>query len=160
VALSDDAVVSELAWFYDGQGYLSHLKALVDALQLQDVVRWRGQVPFPDLPAHYRRADLLVNPSLSEAFGVSLIEAMATEVPVVASRVGGMSQVVAEGETGLLVEAGNAAALAGAICGLLDDADRRRSMRKAGRRRVLERFSWERVLPTLSALYERLCVHG
>ena len=63
-----------------------------------------GRVNNSEISGCYRRAAVLVNPSLSEAFGMSLVEAMMYRVPVVASRVGGMTNIVLDGRTGLLVE--------------------------------------------------------
>jgi glycosyltransferase involved in cell wall biosynthesis len=96
---------------------------------------------------------LLLNPSFSESFGMSLIEAMACGIPVVATRVGGMTGIVADGETGLVVEPGDVPALAEATSVLLADDSRRREMGAAARRRALELFSWERVTEALDALY-------
>jgi len=155
VALCDDERVAQLASFYDGRGYGSHLKEQWESLGLQDRVTWHGAVPHRNLPAHYRGADVLINPSLSEPFGITVIEAMASETPVVASRVGGMIETVVDGKTGLLVEAGDAKALAEAICRLLSDAELCRSMGKAGRERVMRYFSWDRIAEGLLRLCER-----
>jgi glycosyltransferase involved in cell wall biosynthesis len=83
-----------------------------------------------------------------------IIEAMACEVPVVATRSGGIPEIVAAGRTGLLVERGDAAALAEAILFLFANEDLRQTMGKAARQRVLERFSWERVAEDLLCMYE------
>jgi glycosyltransferase involved in cell wall biosynthesis len=99
----------------------------------------------------------LINPSIYEAFGMSLVEAMASEVPVVASRVGGMVEVIGEGETGTLVEAGNATDLANAIIDLLENETKMKSMGKAGPKRVAELFTWDRVSENLLQHYTELC---
>ena len=88
--------------------------------------------------------DILVQPSTRETFGRTLVEAMATRKPVIASRVGGMPEVVADQETGLLVPKEDPQSLAAAIVRLLEDPARARKMGEAGRRRVEQLFSLER----------------
>lgn len=157
VLVSEDERVSELASFYHGLlrrgDYLSDLQRRVP-LGLADRVRFVGPVLNSDVVDHYREADVLINPSFTEAFGMSLIEAMACQVPVVATRVGGMTEIVEDSQAGLLVEAGDAAALADAIIRLLADDDLRRRLGKAGRKRATERYSWEQVTKSLLRLYE------
>lgn len=90
-------------------------------------VRFLGPVADADLPGHYATADLFVAPSLFESFGLIYLEAMQHGVPVVAARVGGVPEVVADGEEGLLVPPGDAAALGRALDRLMtDDAERTR----------------------------------
>jgi glycosyltransferase involved in cell wall biosynthesis len=85
-----------------------------------------------------------VVPSLYEGFSLPAIEAMACGVPLVATTGGALPEVVGrDGATGLLVPPGDPSALAGAIGRLLDDADLRRRVGDAGRRRVLDRFTWQ-----------------
>jgi glycosyltransferase involved in cell wall biosynthesis len=86
-------------------------------------------------------ADVAVLPSLHEGLGVAALEAMAAGRPVVASRVGGLAEVVADGETGRLVPAGDAAALAAALASLASVPAERTRMGDAGRARVRARFS-------------------
>ena len=88
--------------------------------------------------------DVLVQPSRRETFGRTLIEAMATRKPVIASRVGGMPEVVADQESGLLVAEEDQQSLAAAIITLLEDPSRARRMGEVGRRRVEQFFSLER----------------
>jgi glycosyltransferase involved in cell wall biosynthesis len=88
--------------------------------------------------------DILVQPSTRETFGRTLLEAMAIGKPVIASRVGGMPEVVADLETGLLVPEEDPQSLAAAIITLLEDPSWARRMGEAGRRRVEQVFSLER----------------
>ncbi len=118
----------------------------------------------------YAGAAVFCCPSVYEPFGIINLEAMASGVPVVGSRVGGIPEVVVEGQTGLLVdvhpdpEAGFAPrnpaeferGLAEAITSLLADPDRARAMGAAGRARVEERFSWTAIAQQTHAFYERL----
>ena len=96
---------------------------------------------------YYQRAALLVMPSFYESFGIACLEAMAFGLPVVATRVGGLPEVIEDGVTGLLVPPGDADALAQAMIRLLSDADLRRRMGQAGRERVLKEFTTERADP-------------
>jgi glycosyltransferase involved in cell wall biosynthesis len=91
-------------------------------------------------------ADICVVPSLDEPFGLVALEAMAAGRPVVASRVGGLSEVVRHGETGLLVEPGNPKVLAGAIEKLQTGADLRRRLGEAGRTAFLKSFTQRRMV--------------
>ena len=96
-----------------------------------------------------RAADLVVAPSLwFEAFSLALAEAAATELPAVASRIGGIPEVVADGETGLLVEPGDRAALRDALLTLIDDPALRLGMGRAGRSRVERMFFLDRQIET------------
>lgn len=96
------------------------------------------------LARRYATAAVLAHPTLREAFGLVLLEAMAFALPVVASGIEAIPEVVEAGETGLLVPPGDAAALAGALGALLDDPPRARRMGEAGRARALARYGWER----------------
>lgn len=112
-----------------------------------------GMIPNPELQPLYARAAVVACPSLREGFGVACAEAMAHSRPVVASAVGGLRDLVADGETGILVPPGDVAALRGALEQLLADRGLRRRMGAAGRRRVAERFSWEQVTEATLAAY-------
>ncbi len=101
--------------------------------------------------------DLAVLPSVSlETLGYALLEAMTLRKPCVASRFSGIPEVVEEGVTGMLVPPREPAPLADAIVGLLSDPARRREFGEAGRRRVEERFTMEKMLSATFALYDEL----
>ncbi|HXW67042.1 MAG TPA: glycosyltransferase family 4 protein [Thermoplasmata archaeon] len=114
-----------------------------------------GPVPRAALLGEYARADLLVLPSRFEPFGIVLLEAMAAGLPVVASRVGGIPEVVADGRTGLLVPPGEPGPLAEAIGSLLDDPIRASRLGAAGRARAAS-FAWPRLAPQYLALFREL----
>ena len=158
VGVSDDPRVQALSRFYEGNSrstYIGRLQEQVRSLGLADHVTFTGSLPYAEVADRYRNADLLINPSFSESFGRSLVEAMSCEVPVVASRIGGMLDCVADGETGLLCEPGDAGDLARAILRLLADDEARQRMGRAARQRVNELFSWESVVTDLKATYTR-----
>ena len=111
-----------------------------------------------ELIAAYRRAACFVLPATlderedTEGLGVVLLEAMSYGVPVVATRRGGIVDIVEDGRTGLLVE-DEPEALARAIVALLSDPARRRALGEAGRARVRERFGWDSIVDRLEAVY-------
>ena len=106
-----------------------------------------------DVPALLGAIDLFVQPSIYEGFGISLLEAMAAGLPIVASRVGGIPEVVEDGVTGLLVAPENPFALAAAIERLLRDRDEARRLGEAAARRVRERHSLQSAAAKIDALY-------
>lgn len=101
-------------------------------------------------------ADLFLLPSETESFGLAALEAQSCGVPVLASRVGGLPEVIADGETGVLTEPGDVAAMAEAACALLADEERRRAMGQAARTRALLRFRRLPLAAEYEALYLRL----
>jgi glycosyltransferase involved in cell wall biosynthesis len=121
---------------------------------------WLGRLAAPALADIYAAADVCVWPAVNEAFGVALIEAQAAGLPVVAGWTPGVAAVVADGETGLLVPAGDTAAFAAAVRRLLGNADIRRRMGEAARQRVADRHSIAGATATLDAALRRLARTG
>lgn len=115
----------------------------------------RGFVPHDELLRMYERAAIVVCPSHREGFGVVCAEAMAHGRPVVASAVGGLLDLVVDGETGLLVPPRDVGALRAALERLLGDGELRRRLGEAARERIRERFAWGAVTRATIALYER-----
>jgi len=105
------------------------------------------------IAAAYREARLTVLPSEYEAFGLVLLESLAQGTPVVASRVGGIPEVVEDGRAGLLVPPGSVADLAAALRTLGSDRELARRLGEYGRREVVPRFTWEALADRLDALY-------
>jgi glycosyltransferase involved in cell wall biosynthesis len=114
----------------------------------------------PDVLSVHKAFDLFVMSSVTEGLGTSLLDAMACAKPIVATTAGGMPEVVADRETGLLVPPRDDQALADAIVTLLEDERRRRSMGDAGERRVRERFSADRMVQDTLELYRRVALHA
>jgi glycosyltransferase involved in cell wall biosynthesis len=122
---------------------------------LRDEVPWAlGMVPHDELLRLYERAAVVACPSRREGFGVACLEAMAAGRPVVASAVGGLRDLVVDGETGLLVPPGDVAALRAALERLLDDADLRARLGRAARERVLAEFTWKRYAEQVRDAYD------
>lgn len=109
-----------------------------------------------DVERIYAACDQAWVPSRNEAFGLAAAEAMAAERPVIATRAGGLPEIVLDGETGLLVPVDDADALAAAARSLIDDPDRARALAEAGRARAARLYPIERQVARLVALYEKL----
>lgn len=139
----------------NGDAELARLRALVVELELEDVVQFVGPQPHERLPDFYRAADALVVCSHSESFGLAALEAQACGTPVVATPVGGLSHVVADGESGFLVDTRDPAVFAGRLKTLLADEDLRRAFSHAATR-AAARFSWENTADSLHTLYDCL----
>jgi glycosyltransferase involved in cell wall biosynthesis len=114
----------------------------------------RGFVAHDELQGLYARAAVVACPSHREGFGVACLEAMAHGRPVVAGDVGGLRDLVVDGETGYLVPPRDVQGLREALERLLADRELRRRFGEAGRRRAAERFSWERATEATLAAYE------
>ncbi|MDD5557487.1 MAG: glycosyltransferase family 4 protein [bacterium] len=115
-----------------------------------EAIRYLPWQPPEKLPALYAAADICVVPSVwREPFGIAAVEAMAAGRPVVASRSGGLADIVEDGATGLLVEPGDARALAAALERLVVDPALRGEMGRAGRERAERLYSWEAVMRTV-----------
>jgi glycosyltransferase involved in cell wall biosynthesis len=147
------------ALWQEGHDFELWATARIPATILGGRVRLTGWLEPVVLAAHFATSDICVVPSVvHEAFGIVSAEAMASGKPVVASRAGGLQETVLDGETGFLFERGDARQLATALRTLLYDAGLRARMGAAGRRRFLERYTWDAVvartfLPTLLADY-------
>ena len=132
------------------------LEDRVKRLGLEPRVRFLGWVD--ELTTACQRWEIFAQPSLSEGFGLSILEAMVNRLPVVASNVGGIPELVEDGVTGLLVPPGEARAFATALEQLLRDSSRARSMGERGRERALHGFSASLMASRVEALYDSLLV--
>ena len=136
---------------------LESLEALAGRLGVADRVRFLTDVPDRDLPAIYNCAEVYLGVSRLmeqrvEGFGISLAEASACGIPVVAGRSGGIPEAVRDGETGLLVDAESPEAVGEALRVLLDDASLRARLGQAGRRSVESYYNWDRVAADLARI--------
>ena len=125
----------------------------VDRLSIGDRVTYVGRVSADELTRWYRRAQVLVSPSLYEGFGLPAVEAMASGAPVVATTAGALPELVVDGITGVLVPPAEPQPLAEAIARLLPDPARCREMGRAGRERAVERFTWSACAAATESLY-------
>jgi N-acetyl-alpha-D-glucosaminyl L-malate synthase BshA len=110
----------------------------------------------PNIPDYLSASDVLLLPSEQESFGLAALEAMACEVPVVASRVGGIPEVVDDGETGFLSAVGDVGKMADDAARLLADPERRSEMGARARESAISRYSTDLVIPRYIDFYERV----
>jgi rhamnosyl/mannosyltransferase len=138
--------------------YYDKLKETVKDKGLARKVILTGGVPFNDIPKYLAACDVFVLPSFSrlEAFGLVVLEAMASSKPVIVSNIPGVTEVVVEGEEGLHVEPMNAQDLADKINLLLSDSSLRKKMGENGRRKVETEFTWDKVVNQLEEVYKEL----
>jgi glycosyltransferase involved in cell wall biosynthesis len=159
VGISTDPIVKRLERYYDGSikgDYQQHLDSLVTSLGLAEHVTFLGSLPHKEIVARYHNASVVVNPSYSESFGISIVEGMASAVPVVGTRIGGMKETILDGQTGFIVEPDDADALGEAIVKVLGDAALARRLGTAGRERAVACFSWKARAARLAELYRRV----
>jgi D-inositol-3-phosphate glycosyltransferase len=139
-----------------GAAEVARLSALVEKLEIAERVIFAGSRPQQDLYRYYGAADVAATAPHYEPFGMTPLEAMACGVPVVGSRVGGIKTSVADGETGYLVPPKDPKSLAGRLLGLLSDRALRDHMGRAGRRRIEEHYTWERVAKLAAAAFSEV----
>jgi glycosyltransferase involved in cell wall biosynthesis len=172
MALPDDAelrVVGSAG--HDPNPPERHYPNLLRRLVEERRVEFLGVVPDADLPSLYRRAQVVAVPSVkvtcygrevavAELLGLAGIEAMASGTPVVASRVGGLPEVVEHGVTGFLVEPGDIAELRGRLAQVLRDRRLAEQLGRNARERFLERFTWDACADRCLAAYSELLDSG
>jgi len=131
------------------------LEALAKELGLEDAVTFTGRLDNERMASLYGEADLLLNPSLVDNMPISILEALASGVPVVSTNVGGIPDLVRDGVTAALVAPDDPQAMARAAIDLLGHEERRNAQIEAGLEHV-RNFTWERVRTILLPVYERV----
>jgi len=138
------------------------LRERVKKHELEGVVRFAGRVSQTDLPRYYRSSQVFALPSVllpsgdTEGQGIVLLEAMASGIPLVASAVGGVVDVVKNGEDGLLVPPSDPETLANALSSILDDHSLASRFVSSGQKTIENRFSWERTADRFAELYQEI----
>jgi D-inositol-3-phosphate glycosyltransferase len=132
---------------------IHELRRLVHEHRMEANVNFVGSLDQETLALYYAAADLCAVPSLTESFGLVALEAMACGTPVVGTRVGGLQTIIEDGESGLLVPAGDYQALAEAIANVLTDHRLRTHLAHGARDRA-EHFTWQNVGEKIAALYD------
>lgn len=129
---------------------------LADRLGVADRVLFVGKQPQSTIREYLSICDLLLLPSLTESFGLAALEAMSCEAPVIATRVGGIPEVVDDGVAGYLFEVGDVSGMAESARRILGDPVERKRLGKSGREIAVSRFAAEKIIPQYEALYERV----
>jgi glycosyltransferase involved in cell wall biosynthesis len=132
------------------------LQNLAIELQCDHAITWAGLQPKEALESYYAQMDIVAIPSRFEGFGLTAIEAMSYSIPVVASRVDGLMEVIEDGKSGILVDTENPSTLADSIITLLQDPDRRKTLGKNGYNRVKATFAYNIYQKTIAKIYTEL----
>lgn len=132
------------------------LKKIADDLDIAEKIEWRGFVSYNNVPKAFSQIDIFVYPSWHEGFGRSIMEALAMEKTVVATRVGGIPDLINNGENGFLVEPHNPEVLAQKIKELIENKELREKFGKAGRKFVSENFGWNDGIKKFANLFLEL----
>jgi glycosyltransferase involved in cell wall biosynthesis len=148
----------DLPWSLEVVGGGPAIRDVENALYpLRERVTWAGKIGSREIARRLASADLCVWPALNEAFGMALLEAQASGVPVVAGGGGGVSEIVAPGVTGLLVPPGDAAAFAEAVRSLIVDRPRRTAFAEAARQRVRAEHDLSSAARRLNGVIDMVC---
>jgi len=132
------------------------LEDLTEKLGIAENIEWLGQIPNANVSDFYQSVDIVVIPSRQESFGVTAVEGSACARPVIASRVGGLTEVIIEGETGLLVSPENISELGEAMERLIKDPSLRDKLGRQGRANVLKNYDWQQNVTQMEVVYKRL----
>ena len=132
------------------------LEDLTKELQIDDKVIFKGYISNEDVPKALNEMDIFVVPSINESFGVAAVEAMACEIPVIASSVGGLKEVIVDKETGYLVPKKDYKEIAKYLKKLILDKNLRTSLGENGRKRVLENYDWNSNVEYMIKIYEEI----
>lgn len=131
-------------------------KALVKDLGIEGVTIFTGKVPYEEIASYHNAIDIFVNLSFEESFGVSVLEASACEKPVIVTSIGGLTEIVKDGVTGIYVSPNNVESAASAITKLIRQPDLAHTLGINGRKFVLENYNWEENSKHILKLYDNL----
>lgn len=142
---------------YD-KGYFKKVLKLIDIIHSENKhsVKYLGELNQNDIIKWYQKATISITPSLNEPFGIVILEALACGTPVVASKVGGIPEIVKNGVNGVLVPPKDPEKLAKSIIYLLENNDLRTKMGENGRKTVVKNFAWSRITDKLLEFYSML----
>jgi glycosyltransferase involved in cell wall biosynthesis len=143
----------------EGPGVFERMQRAYADAGLGDV-EFLGRLDRAEVLERLRRSEIFCLPSHWEAFPLSILEAMAAGTAVVASSVGDVSEMLADGEAGILVAPGDSGELSAALDSLVTDPDRRRRLARAARRRVHNRYSWGATIGAIDHLYRSIGAHS
>jgi glycosyltransferase involved in cell wall biosynthesis len=135
--------------------YREELIKLAENLNVASYVRFVGTVPYSELPQKYLEADIFILPSLAEGMPLVVLEAMGTALPIIASRVQGIDELVTEDVNGALFDAGDVEGLANCLIKLINAGEKRIEMGKVSTEKV-KPYDWKNIADAYLALYENI----
>jgi len=139
-----------------GEGPLrSELEILARQLGIQDRIEFIGNIPHNEVPSYLWRASLFVRPSRSEGMGNVFLEALAAGLPIIGTRVGGIPDIIQDGETGLLADVDDAEDLASKIRELLTNAGLSHKIVSKGIRMIQDRFTWDGIAESYQMIFNQ-----
>lgn len=133
----------------------SRLESLVRDLKIQDFVTFQGRVENEELPKYLRKADVFVLPSKFEGFGIVVIEAMASGLPVVVTKVGGLSEIIEDGENGFLIDPEDSKQIADSIEIVLTNQEMRDKMGENNRQKAMS-YDSKKIAARIFSIYETI----
>ena len=137
----------------------SKLEELVHALQIEQNVKFEGSVDHRKIAPYFQQCDVFCLPTLSEAFGTVLLEAMSCAKPIVATNVGGVPDVVEHGRSGLIVPLKESKALAQAIITLFENPGLREKMGQHNRKLCEQKYDWSNIIDDIEEIYQTNGAH-
>ncbi|MCK4885392.1 glycosyltransferase family 4 protein [Candidatus Bathyarchaeota archaeon] len=150
---------SDVKFVISGKGFKEKeesLRNLAKQLDIEDHVTFMGYVPDEKLPNLYSTSDIFVLPAIYENFPFAILEAQATGLPVISTKVGGIPEFLVDNENGFLIDAGNSAQLTQRVLALLQDPKLAKEMGMRGRKLIEEKFSWRLITSQVIDLYHKL----
>ncbi len=132
------------------------LRKLAKKLEIEDFVSFLGYVPDEKLPHLYSASDIFVLPAIYENFPFAILEAQATGLPVISTKVGGIPEFLADNENGFLIDPGDSEQLTQRILTLLQDPKLARELGRRGRKLIEEKFAWHLITSQVIDLYHKL----
>jgi glycosyltransferase involved in cell wall biosynthesis len=132
------------------------LRKLAKKLTIEDYVSFLGYVPDEKLPDLYAASDIFVLPAIYENFPFAILEAQATGLPVISTKVGGIPEFLVDNKNGFLIDAGDSTQLTQRLLILLQDPKLADEMGDRGRKLIEEKFSWHKITSQVIALYQKL----
>ncbi|MEM0489273.1 MAG: glycosyltransferase family 4 protein, partial [Candidatus Bathyarchaeia archaeon] len=132
------------------------LKGYVKKFKVESNVCFLGYYPDEMLPRLYQAADIFVFPSIYENMPFAVLEALASGLPVITTKVGGIPEIIDDGENGFLIEPFNARKLAERLLYLVENPTVAYEMGAAGRKTVEERFNWNKIIKQITAVYREV----
>ena len=152
----EKAVIKPLLHIYGSGPLKDEFIALTKNLDVYDDVTFFETIPNQEVPKALNTMDIFVNSSNVESFGVNIVEAMACELPVVATPCPGPKEVIDNGVTGVVLKDWNPEGLAAELVKLVENPKLREQYGKAGREKVLREYDWSKNVETLIGIYQQV----